>query len=379
MSPKSKLPLGGISATKSIAKQLTFYSRGGKQKVRAYHKPSGDPSAAQITQRQIIKLRVQEWQALSFEEKDSWNIQAKILGDPWSGYTLFMSTQEAVMKFTELEDTFPNYSGLGGKPVYVNGAENGLEAILPNILTMTNAERIALGGISVGRIVLCTDTEKTWIGTGSGDTELLSGSFPAADVEFLDNFNDSSRFWTWKDQTPTGTINETGTYLEISASAAEDANWWGAGLVTNPRAFIGELRSPQEIITKLIYHTTNLSSQGGMFVSNDPTNGGNDGYFLARQDDGEIIVAKLGTGNIGDSGGVVNLPVWLRIRMTGNGKGNTTYFHYSINGTDWISLASVNDLSHRGVGLAVKNWANPGPEIIARFDHFSVTMSPGPS
>jgi len=36
-------------------------------------------------------------------------------------------------------------------------------------------------------------------------------------------------------------------------------------------------------------------------------------------------------------------------------------------------------LDHRGAGLAVKNWAAPGPEIIARFDFFSVTLDPGPS
>ena len=246
------------------------------------------------------------------------------------------------------------------------------------VVRCTDAERIAYGGLEVGRFAHCTDTEKTWIGTNSGDTE-LGATIPEVDIEFLDNFNDAARYWAWNDQTPTGTIAETGTYLQVSATGAEDANWWGAGVISNPRAFIGEFRCPQEVITKLTYHTTNISSQGGMFVSDNPMNGGNDGYFLARQDDQHIIVAKLGVGNIGDSGGVVALPVWMRIRMTGHGNGNVTYFHYSIDGIVWTSLASVNNLSHRGVGLAVKNWASPGPEIIARFDFFSVTLDPGPS
>jgi len=242
------------------------------------------------------------------------------------------------------------------------------------ILRGTNVQRIALGGLQPGRAMLCTDTLKTWIGTASGDIETTGGS-----AGFLDNFNDAARYWAWNDDTPTGTITETGGYLEVSATGAEDANWWGAGLVDNPRAFIGTFRCPMEVITKLTYHTINLSSQGGMYISNDPMNGGNDGYFLARQDDEHIIVAKLGVGNIGDSGGVIALPVWLRIRTTGNGNGNITYFHYSTDGVTYISLISVADLDHRGVGLAVKNWAAPGPIIVARFDFFSVTVDPGPS
>jgi len=90
MSPRVKLPFGSQSATKSYGKILTFYDRGGEQKVRIYNKPSGLGSEAQLAQRQIIKDKVAAWQALSPGEKATWNVQAKALGDPWSGYTLFM-------------------------------------------------------------------------------------------------------------------------------------------------------------------------------------------------------------------------------------------------------------------------------------------------
>ena len=92
MSPKSKFPLGSHRAKKSIGKILTFYDRGGKQKVRLYNKPSKPASAAQVAQRIIVKDKVAFWQALSDEDKAIWNSEAKVLGDPWSGYTLFMST-----------------------------------------------------------------------------------------------------------------------------------------------------------------------------------------------------------------------------------------------------------------------------------------------
>jgi len=90
MSPRAKLPFGSHSAKKSYGKILTFYDRGGEQKVRIYNKPSGLGSEAQLAQRQIIKAKVAAWQALSQGEKATWNVQAKALGDPWSGYTLFM-------------------------------------------------------------------------------------------------------------------------------------------------------------------------------------------------------------------------------------------------------------------------------------------------
>lgn len=105
MSPKAKLPLGSATATKSISgeynplkgyreKVLTFYQRGGLQKVRAYSMTTYEPTPAQAAQRAIIKAKVEAWQALSDVDKASWNAQAELLGDPWSGYTFFMSTFE---------------------------------------------------------------------------------------------------------------------------------------------------------------------------------------------------------------------------------------------------------------------------------------------
>jgi len=242
------------------------------------------------------------------------------------------------------------------------------------ILRGTEAQRIALGGLQPGRAMLCTDSLKTYIGTASGDIETTGGS-----SGFLDNFNDGARYWAWNDAPKNGSITETGTYLELKGTAAQDCNWWGAGVDDAPVAFIGTHTCPMEAITKLIFHTTNPNSQSGMYISNAPLLGGNSGYLVARDEAQHIIVSQLGVGNIADSGGVIALPVWLRIRTRGEGNGNITDFHYSIDGITYISLISVNNLPHRGVGLFSKNWSTPGPEIIGRFDFFSITLDPGPS
>lgn len=92
MSPKARIPLGSRSASKSIGKVLTFYSRSGRQCVKHYSAPTGAPSAGQLAQRLIVKDKVAYWQAFSDADKLVWNTQAAALGDPWSGYTLFMST-----------------------------------------------------------------------------------------------------------------------------------------------------------------------------------------------------------------------------------------------------------------------------------------------
>lgn len=94
MSPKVRIPLGSSSAKKSIGKNLTFYQRGGKQHVRNYTVPTGEASEAQVAQRLIIKAKVEAWQALSPAEKAVWNSAAKTKGNPWFGYTLFMSIYE---------------------------------------------------------------------------------------------------------------------------------------------------------------------------------------------------------------------------------------------------------------------------------------------
>ncbi len=50
------------------------------------------------------------------------------------------------------------------------------------VVRCTNAERIAYGGIEVGRIFFCTDTSKVWIGTAGGDLGLGASLGDISDV-----------------------------------------------------------------------------------------------------------------------------------------------------------------------------------------------------
>ena len=124
MSPKAKLPLGSSKATGSISKLLTFYQRGDKQKIRLYNKPLKPASAAQLAQREIIRERVAVWQGLSDPDKAAWNLRAKALGDPWSGYTLFMRSY--IMKFLDLDDTESSYLDQALRIALVNAEEDAL-------------------------------------------------------------------------------------------------------------------------------------------------------------------------------------------------------------------------------------------------------------
>jgi len=137
---------------KSFGKILTFYERGGEQKVRIYNKPSGPGSEAQLAQREIFKDKVVDWQALSPEEKATWDEEAALLGDPWSGYTLFMSTYE---------EEPPTDWGLNWTDL---GAQFGEGSIL-SLAYLGNG--IVLAGTETGaKILRSTDYGLTWQDTG---------------------------------------------------------------------------------------------------------------------------------------------------------------------------------------------------------------------
>jgi len=243
------------------------------------------------------------------------------------------------------------------------------------VVRCTNAERLAYGGIEGGRLFYCTDTETMWMGTGSGD--LIISNVAAEAVEFLDNFEDSARHWSWRDEAGNGSFTETSDYLQISVAGAAQADWWGGGACDCPRAIIGCLRHPQEIITKLTTCTVNGNTSAGVFITNNPLDGAADGYILQRNNDQKIGVDELGVGNIALTGAPVALPVWLRIRTIGHGNGNTTFFHYSTDGSAWTSLISVDDLEFRACGLFAKNFITWNA-IDARFDFFNIIKDTGP-
>jgi len=68
---------------------------------------------------------VNVWQGLSEENKAVWNLRAKDLGDPWSGYTLFMRSY--IMKLLDLEDTPSTYVDKALRLALVKATEDAIE------------------------------------------------------------------------------------------------------------------------------------------------------------------------------------------------------------------------------------------------------------
>lgn len=97
MSPKIKMPLGSQSAKKSIGKILTFYDRGGLQKVRLYNKPSPiiEISLKQWTQRHIIGLLTAHWQVMTDDEKLIYEDLVNASCLKISGYNYFIKLAQA--------------------------------------------------------------------------------------------------------------------------------------------------------------------------------------------------------------------------------------------------------------------------------------------
>jgi len=204
MSPKSKFPLGSHSAKKSIGKLLTFYDRGGKQKVRLYNKPSKPASAAQVVQRNVVKDKVAVWQAFSDVDKAVWASEAKALGDPWSGYTLFMS-------------------------IYV-----GEEEVNHNLFSATHPDTIPASPVS-GDIIFSNDTPK-WTKLPKGDDDKIltlksglpswepaagAGAAGLFTLEVDENFDDLVD----------GDIDGKGAYTNWDAWVADNAGAATSGVV----------------------------------------------------------------------------------------------------------------------------------------------------
>jgi len=70
-------PLFSIGASGQLAKAMIFSQRKSGQMVRAYHKPSGAPTGAQLAQRALIAELTLAWQQLTPAEKAVYNDEAK--------------------------------------------------------------------------------------------------------------------------------------------------------------------------------------------------------------------------------------------------------------------------------------------------------------
>ena len=104
-------PALSLAAHGTIGGTLTFQRRPSGYAVMRPPRPSAkslkNPTAAQQTQRAVIKARVQAWQALAPAEKAVWEDAAAASGGQLSGYHQFMKTGGAVeVNYTDVLATY---------------------------------------------------------------------------------------------------------------------------------------------------------------------------------------------------------------------------------------------------------------------------------
>ena len=294
------MPLGSHAAKKSIGKLLTFYDRGGLQKVRLYNKPTGLPSDGQTAQRLVIAGRVAAWQALSDEDKAAWNSSAKALGDPWSGYTLFMST-------------------------YVE------EGPMPHNLFSADHPDTVVGSPVSGDIIYGNATPK-WAKLAKGDNDKVltlksglpswetpAGGVSEKDLAFLDNFDDGSRHWGWADDEKNGGITESGDIIMLSVADGISGGLSGSSF---PRCLLGDPGAPFEVKVKLNSYIVRNCTQAGICISVNSSQGGNDDWLLfgrtKRAEDAGLdgLAVTDFAGGWSQKNAVTTLPIYLRFRIT---------------------------------------------------------------
>jgi len=87
---KSVGPLLSIEAHGQFGKGLIFSKRKSGQMVRQFHEPTGDPTALQIAQREVIAQMNTDWHNLTDNERAEYNEQVQESGEAITGFNLFV-------------------------------------------------------------------------------------------------------------------------------------------------------------------------------------------------------------------------------------------------------------------------------------------------
>lgn len=204
---------------------------------------------------------------------------------------------------------------------------------------------------------------------------------------FEDEFDDAARDARWADEANSGSITELGGVLTLAVLAATNGNWWQPNIRNAPIVTVEPNKDEITVITRLNTYTVNNLTNAGLIIGNTltiPDGAGGYCYTLSRtkagaQDGLEVIDVGNGGGAVLNGAAYQTLPVWLRIRISGNGAGSVIAFEYSHDGIVWTLIHTVNDFTWTFVGLHAKNWGAPGAElaISAPFEFFHVYESMG--
>lgn len=112
---KLKGPLLSHRAAGQFGRALIFDRYAGNNNAREYHKPSGDPTAAQLTARSVYGQLAHLWQKLPPGGREPWSAAARSRGP--SGWNLMVRANLAALKDTAPQWTaFRASAGARGGP-----------------------------------------------------------------------------------------------------------------------------------------------------------------------------------------------------------------------------------------------------------------------
>lgn len=219
---------------------------------------------------------------------------------------------------------------------------------------------------------------------GSGNLTVTSNE---ESVAFMDDFADSSIYWTWRqDAIAAGkTITESGSVLTIAVANGTSAVWTTA-TKTCPTATIGLPGAPCEIICKIDSATINENTDAGIFLSTSPVAGtaSSTWGFYRHRDSGSngLIVNIFGVAAV-YSDSTTTLPIWLRIRISSHStNGRRIFFAYSTDGnnytTVWTEVGTTPSMADGWTcGLFARNFTTTNA-VSASFDFFKMNRILGP-
>lgn len=201
---------------------------------------------------------------------------------------------------------------------------------------------------------------------------------------FLDEFDDAARHADWTDEPNNGTITEAAGVLTLAIAGAVDGNWWQPNIENSPFVKFTPTSTRLTVVTQLNNFTVNDKVQTGLIIGNTTTipdaAGGYCISFVRMRGDPTAVnglrVADVGRAALATVTPLVSLPIWLRMRISGNGAGSVIDFDYSVNGTHWINIWTENNFTWSFVGLHAKNWVDWNA-ISAPYEYFRIYESLG--
>lgn len=203
---------------------------------------------------------------------------------------------------------------------------------------------------------------------------------------FRDLFNDSSRFWAWREYlgfTPAGKSGwEADGQYNLQVNNAVNGCWDNAYCEAS-KIFMAPTAFPLEVITRLDdIGTINNKTQAGLFIAKSATSFGADMYYAIcrKRDDAQVIngisvVEGFWANKAFNT--ITTLPMWFRLRIGCVAWGSlNVLFDYSLDGVNWINMYDQSEgfqlfaYGEVAVGLYAGNDFTTKLPITAKFDHF---------